>query len=164
MGSVITSHNRRIIQSTSGNHGCNCRNRAECPLDNKCLTVNIVYKAVVSAPSKPDKKYFGIAETSFKDHFRNHTRDFHHKKYVNSTELFKYMWKLKEEKITANIKWNIMSIVHGTPKVGVCKLCLTEKSWLLKHFNGKHLLKKKSEFTSKCRHENKLLVESVEKG
>ena len=164
MGSVIASHNRRIIQSTSNNHGCNCRNRGECPPDNKCLTANILFKAVVSTPSKPDKKYFGIAETSIKDRFRNHTRDFRHKKYINSTELSKYMWKLKDEKITATIKWTIMSIVHGTPKSGVCKLCLTEKFWLLKHFNDEHLLNKKSEFTSKCRHENKLLVKSIEKG
>ena len=34
----------------------------------------------------------------------------------------------------------------------------------MKHFNDKHLLNKKSEFISKCRHENKLLVKSVEKG
>ena len=164
MGSLISSHNQRIIQPTSDNHGCNCRNRAECPLDGKCLTANIVYKAVASALSKPDKKYFGITDTSFKDRFRNHARDFHHKKYVNTTELSKYMWKLKEEKITANIKWNIMSIVHGTPKGGVCKLCLTEKFWLLKHFNNKHLLNQKPEFISKCRQEKKLLVKSVEKG
>ena len=56
MGPVIASHNRRIIQPTSNNHGCYCRNRAECALDNKFLTANIVYKAVVSAHSKPDKK------------------------------------------------------------------------------------------------------------
>ena len=54
MGSVIASHNPRIIQPTSDNDGYNCRNRAECRLDNKCLTANIVYKAVVSASSKPD--------------------------------------------------------------------------------------------------------------
>ena len=35
---------------------------------------NVVYKAVASAPSKPDEKYFGIAETVFKNRFRNHTR------------------------------------------------------------------------------------------
>ena len=116
MGSVIASHNRRIIQPTSNNHGCNCRNRVECPFDNKCLTANIVYEAVVLARSKPDKKYFGIEETPFKDRFRNHTRDFRH-----STELSKYMWKLKDEKITASIKWNIMSIIYGTPKGGVYK-------------------------------------------
>ena len=74
MGSVIASHNRTIIQPTSNNPGCNCRNRAECQFDNKCLMVNIVKKAVVSAPNKPDKKYFGIAETLFKDCFGNQKR------------------------------------------------------------------------------------------
>ena len=74
MDSVTASHNRRIIQLTSNNHGCNFRNRAECPLDNKCFKANTVCEAQVSASSKPDKKYFGIAKTSFKDRFRNHTR------------------------------------------------------------------------------------------
>ena len=54
-----------------------------------------------------------------------------------------------------------MSIVHGTPKGGICKLCLTEKFWFLKHFNYKNLLKMKSEFINW--HENKLLVKSAEK-
>ena len=72
MASVNASHNRKIIQPTSNNHGYNCRNRAECPRDNKCFTANIIHKVVVSAPSNPDNKYFGIAETSFKDCFRNH--------------------------------------------------------------------------------------------
>ena len=63
----------QIIQLTSNNRGCNCRNRGECPLDNKGLTANIVYKAVVSAYSKPDKKYLGIEKTLFKDRFRNNT-------------------------------------------------------------------------------------------
>ena len=57
-----------------------------------------------------------------------------------------------------------MSISNGTPKGGVCKLCLTEKLWLLKHFNDEHPLNKKLEFISMCRHENKLLVKSAEKG
>ena len=74
------------------------------------------------------------------------------------------MWTLKDEKITASIKWNIMSIIHGTPKGGVCKLCLTEKFCFLKYFNNEHLLNKKSELISNCGHENKLLVKSAEKG
>ena len=74
------------------------------------------------------------------------------------------MWKLKDEKIIAIVKWNITSVVHETPKGGICKFCLIEKFWLLKDFNDEHLLNKKLEFISKCRHENKLLVKSVEKG
>ena len=116
--------------------------------------------------SNSDPIYVAVnsAETSFKDHFRNHTRDFRHKKYVNRTELSKYMWKSKDEKITATIKRNIMSIVHGTPKGGVYKLCLTEKFWLQKHFNDENLLNKKLEFISKCRHENKTASEISRKG
>ena len=55
-----------------------------------------------------------------------------------------------------------MSIVHGIPKGAICKLHLTQKFWLLKHFNYKHLLNKKSKFITKSRHVNKLLVQSAE--
>ena len=51
---------------------------------------------MVSVPSLPDKKCFGIAETSLKDRFRNHTRDFCHRRYVNCTDLSKYKCKLKD--------------------------------------------------------------------
>ena len=98
IGSVMASHNLKIIQLTSNNHGCICRNTAECLLDNKCLTANIVCKEVVSAPSKPDKKYFSIKKPSFKDCFRNHTRDFCHKRYVSSTDLSNICGNLKIKK------------------------------------------------------------------
>ena len=60
--------------------------------------------------------------------------------------------------------WNwVHSVIHRTLKDGVCKLCLTEKLWLLKHFNNKYFLNKKLELSRQCRHENKLLVKSAEK-
>ena len=71
---------------------------------------------------------------------------------------------MKGEKIRLSINWNIMVIVHGTPKGDVCKLCLTEKFWLLKNFDNEDLSNKKYEFISKDRYENKLLVKSLEKG
>ena len=57
-----------------------------------------------------------------------------------------------------------MLIVHGTPKGRVCKLCLTENFSDFEHFNEKHLLNKKLGFISKCRHENRHLLKSAEKG
>ena len=57
-----------------------------------------------------------------------------------------------------------MSVVNCHPRGGVWRLCLTEKLWLLKHVNDVNLLNKKSEFISKCRHENKLLIKSAEEG
>ena len=162
--SKISSNNRRIINPPPTNYGCNCRNRSNCPLDNKCLTPSIVYRANVSAMHKPDKKYFGISETLFKDRYNNHARYFRHKEDVNSTDLSKYIWKLKDEGETPSITWNIMSVVNCHLRGGVCRLCLTEKLWFLKYFKDVNLLNKKSEFISKWRHENKLLIKSAEKG
>ena len=42
MGSIISSHNKHILNSDSTGYGCNCNNRDKCPLENKCLTPRIV--------------------------------------------------------------------------------------------------------------------------
>ena len=44
-----SSNNRRIINLPPTNDGCNYRNKCDCPLDDKCLTPSIMYKAIVSA-------------------------------------------------------------------------------------------------------------------
>ena len=109
INSKISSNNRRIINPPPTNYDCNCRNESDCPFDNKRLTPSIVCKATVSVTNRPDVKYFGISETAFRDSYRNHTRDFRHKEYINSTELSKYIWKLKDEGGTPSVIWNIMS-------------------------------------------------------
>ena len=119
---------------------------------------------MVSATSTPDNNFFCIAETTFKEGFRSNRRDSHHKKYANSTELSKYMWKLENEIIASKIKCSIKPISHDTPRDGLCKLCLTEKVWLLKHFNDENLLNEKSELINKCRHENTSRNKQVGKG
>ena len=116
ISSKTSSNNRRIINPPSNNYVCNCRNRSSCPLDNKCLTPSTVYRAIVLTIHKPDKKYFGISETPFKDRYNNYTKDFRHKEYVNSTELSKYILKLKDEGETPSITWNIMSVVNFVPE------------------------------------------------
>ena len=42
------------------------------------------------------KFYLGVTETPSKERFSNHTWDFKHPKYRNSTELSKYIWKVKD--------------------------------------------------------------------
>ena len=44
-----------------------------------------------------------------------------------------------------------------------CKLCLTEKHVVLKSLDDPNLLNSRSEFVSKCRHDNKYLIKSVKK-
>ena len=47
---IISSNNKNIINSGNKANGktCNCRNKSNCPLDNKCLINKIVYKAEMS--------------------------------------------------------------------------------------------------------------------
>ena len=80
METVISPHNKQILNPSKKYFGCNCRVRNECPLDNKCLPPNIAYEAKVSNETNTEcKRYLGASETPIEERFRNHTRDFKHK-------------------------------------------------------------------------------------
>ena len=124
--SVILSHNKQIFNPSKEYFGCNYRVRNECPLDNKCLTPNTVYEARVTNKTNNDcKRYLGASEIPFKERFRNHTRDFKHKKYEKCTELSMYIWNLKSQGITPIVKWSIVKRVNSKTAANYCKLCLT---------------------------------------
>ena len=89
MGFIISSHNKHILQPNDYKFGCNFRIERECPLENKCLSTNIVYEATIQNNSNDDqKRYLEASETLFK----NHTRDYKHQKYKNCTELSKCIY------------------------------------------------------------------------
>ena len=88
--SLISSHNKQVLQPHNDNYRCNCRKKENCPLDNKSLTPNIIYEAQITNNTNDDhKKYLGGAESSLKERYSNHKRDFKHKKYMNCTKLSK---------------------------------------------------------------------------
>ena len=161
MSSILTSHNKKILAENEKQYECNCRNKDECPLDNKCLTPRVIYEADVITLNTSRKFYIGLSDAPFKERYNNHKRDFRNRRYEKSTELSKYIWSLQESGIEFTIHWKILSHVKGMTKRGYCSLCLTEKLWLLHYFDDMHLLNKKSEFISKCRHETKLLISSI---
>ena len=113
ISSIISSHNKNILNPISNTqYGCNCRSKESCPLQHKCLTPKIVYRADVKNLANDEKKfYLGVTETAFKECFGNHTRDFKHPKYRNSTEISKYVWKLKDAHISPVIEWSIVTKV-----------------------------------------------------
>ena len=43
MASIIASHNKIILRPNTQDYGCSCRKKSECPMQNKCLTPNIIY-------------------------------------------------------------------------------------------------------------------------
>ena len=86
------------------------------------------------------KFYYGVFETPFKERFRNHTKEFKDAKYRNSTELSKYFWKLKDASITPLVSWEIAAKVYSKTKIDYCKLCRTEKLFIINCFNDHRLL------------------------
>ena len=116
---------------------------------------------MVNDSSDKEKFYFGLADTTFKERCRNHIRDFKHGKYENSTELAKYIWQLKRDNISFSVKWTIITKVYGSPNPLLCKLCLTEKLWIIKFFNDGNMLNKRLELLSRCKHLKKHLLRNV---
>ena len=97
-----------------------------------------------------------MVDTAFKEGYRKHIRDFRNQHYEKTTELSKYIWRLKKKGIEYTIHWKVLSHIKG-----FYSLCLTEKLWLIKYLDDVNLLDKKSESITKCRHEKKLMISSV---
>ena len=164
----ITSHNTRIIRRSQSQNintdNCNCRNKHVCPLQNKCMSKDIVYKATVITNNTQDTKhYIGMTSNTFKEWYRNHIKSFRHKKYSNETELSKHVGHLKQNKADFTIKWSIIKkSIFYTGGSKRCNLCLEEKLSILKEKDN-CLLNKRSEIVSACQHKNKFQVKSLNK-
>ena len=128
VGSIISAHNRNILNPNLKSYECKCRVKSSYPLNGECLTPKIIYRADVSNDANNDKTfYFGLADTPFKESCTNHAMDFKHEKYENSTKLVKCIWQLKRSAINFSIKQSIASKVSGNPISIICQLCLKEK-------------------------------------
>ena len=167
--SSITRHNSRIIRKsktqTNQTDNCNCRDKERCPLQNQCMTKDIVYKAEITTNNSITTKYYiGMTANTFKERYRNHVKSFQHKKYANETELSKYIWTLKNNNHNFTIKWSVLkhafSYTGGSKR---CNLCLEEKFSILNEKRKKDLLNKKSEIVSACPHKNKFRVSNLKR-
>ena len=73
----------------------------------------------------------------------------------------RYVWSLGENNKIPSIKWKIVKIVYSKATSSFCKLCLTEKLFILNALGDDKCLNKKTEFINKCRHQNKLFLKNV---
>ena len=64
---LIQGHNKKTLRNTekfetknteTDKSLCNCRDKSQCPLENKCLTNNVIYKATVTTKNET-KQYIG---------------------------------------------------------------------------------------------------------
>ena len=163
---VISSHNKSVLRETksarestkdSSKQLCNCRNANECPLNNMCLTKDLVYQAEVITKEDNDiKTYIGMTATTFKDRYRNHKKSFEDIKHENDTELSKHVWKLKLDNKQFSIYWSILSRASSIKAGGnSCNLCLEEKLQILRNCNSRSCLNKRSKLFTKCVHARK---------
>ena len=127
ISSIISGHNKNLLNPTVTQYGCNCRIREDCPLQNQCLTPDIICRTDAHCEENNDHKfYFGVTKTLVKKRFRNHNRDFNQEQYIKSTELSKYIWWLKDAGTPYTINWSIVAKVKDNTKINYCPLCFTE--------------------------------------
>ena len=127
--SIINFHNTNILFPKKSNEQriCNCLNKVNYLLEQKCLTTNIVYKAKVTSSNQiyQEKVYFGSCETIFKKRFSNHKNSFNLKEYKNGTELSNEIWRIKNSGHHPTVKWEIVKkCVPYSPQTKLCLLCL----------------------------------------
>ena len=158
MKSDISKHNKKVLNAEAipeNKRTCNCprNNRDRCPLDGRCLSDSIVYKANVTTPIT-SKDYIGATQPPFKKRLAVHKHSFINRKREVDTCLSRYIWELKDTNINFEIKWNLHRQAFpyqcGSRK---CDLCLTEKLEILKS-DPKRSLNKRSEIMNKCLHRN----------
>ena len=128
MKRILQNHNSKILKSdeTENQKTCSCpkTKKDKCPMQNKCLSKNIVYKATVESSGN---FYIGITENEFKKRLAKHKHSFKHVSDKNSTTLSQHVWDIKENP-EPNIKWEIIKKTEPR-RAGAkdCPLCLEEK-------------------------------------
>ena len=87
---LLLTRSSVIIKSTViSADNFNCRNKETCPLQNKCMNKDIVYKATISTSNTNDTKhYIGMTLSTFKERYRNHLKSFPHKKIFKRNRTF----------------------------------------------------------------------------
>ena len=163
MESFISNHNKNILQENTKNKesGCNCRKGVEnCPLNGKCNTCSLVYKATVVDEDNESSEYIGLTSNSFKKRYDQHASSFNNAYKANVTGLSKHVWSLKNQNVSFNIRWEIAALAQPyNTESKTCHLCLTEKT-LIVMANRTCSLNKRSEIMNKCRHKDKYLLKN----
>ena len=97
----ICQHNKNLLNADiqdnppKGMVNCSCpANKKDiCPLDGRCLDINIIYQAEVENKNDGTKEtYVGLTSTTFKSRLSTHKKSFTDRTY-NQTALSRHIWK-----------------------------------------------------------------------
>ena len=151
--SIISNRNRHLLgkkNEPEREETCNCHVKTKCPLDSKCLSTSIVYKAEIStSDGEETKEYIGMTAGTFKKRYANHKKSLNVPRFSAETEY--------------NINWSILKRARAyTAGAARCNLCLEEKVCLLEADKNR-ILNKRSELFAKCCHRNSFSVRKFER-
>ena len=168
MGQIIAGKNKKTLNKQPENEKiCSCPKTKVCPLENKCLTKGLVYKASVTLRNKKTKKqetktYIGQTSTDFKQRLSTYKHSF---KYPDKdqTSLSKYIWEQKSDENWI-VTWKIVDRGRKfSPVSGSCQLCAKESFYIL--FKPEMAqLNKRSEIFSACPHKKTALLFKIKRG
>ena len=169
LGKIISSHNQKILRrkNKQTERECSCREKEKdnCPLGGKCLLKNIIYQANITPETNTKnfnkETYIGLTSNSFKARLANHRSSFKNVNKKYSSKLAEYVWKLQENNVKYEIKWNLICRANTFSTVSnTCNLCINEKMYIV-YFPEMGSLNSKSELTSNCRHRSNLLLDKT---
>ena len=162
MKTILSNHNKSLLNKSSevSVRNCNCRDVCPLPVNGDCRRAAVVYSATVKSDSTT-KLYIGSSETDIKLRLANHKHSFNTTSLRNSTRLSAYIHTLKDNNRPYEIKWNIAAKSNaykcGSRK---CNLCLTEK-YLILRSDPANTLNARTELASKCRHSTKFKLKNL---
>ena len=170
MASAVSRHNVKILSDppaqpaapVQAKVSCNCRHGlASCPVQGKCLTDSVVYRASVTETVSGDTEtYTGLTGNRFKERWYKHNSDMRNEKDRHNTSLSAHVWELKERKIDFTLKWDFIERAPSfNPINKKCRLCLKEKFHILYNSDNSSLNKRQEIFNT-CRHRKQRLLEN----
>ena len=156
----IGSHNKSLMTARNDDEeaaSCNCRNKATCPVPDKCTAKCVVYQATVTT-NNSSETYVGSTFNSFKTRLNDYHTSFRYPKYRTKTQLSKYIWELLDAKKDYTIKWKFLKRARPYNNITKrCNLCLWEKLYIIR-YPELASLNKRSELISTCRHRKPFLL------
>ena len=169
MAKIISGKNGKILTPNEENGKiCSCtKNKKDlCPLDQKCLSKNIIYQATVSHPNQETTTYIGQTSCDFKARLAVHKQTFkdQNETKTSQTALSKYIHKQNSKGFDPTVTWKLIDRGKSfSPVTGVCQLCVKESFYILfKPELAK--LNSRSEIFSACFHKKPALLVKTKRG
>ena len=171
MSTFVSKHNRRILKQYHDQQQavdpklqihCNCDDKPQCWLPDRCTITNLVYRATITRLDTNEVKTQTGATVEFKQRQGSYKTSFEDPN-IHQTCLSQYIWKnlrRNQPHIPFRLDWSVVD--RGppfNPATGQCKLCLKEKYHIMFNPDGA-TLNQRTEIFSYCFHQRPQLLKN----